>query len=632
MKVTKFIIINAFTLFCFLGLSLFSQNETNNWYFGYQAGLSFSTSPPSVLSNGAMNAQEGCASISDASGNLLFYSNGISVWNNSHTLMANGNGLLGNVSATQGALIVKQPKSTSLYYLFTLDQLGNGNGLRYSIIDMSLAAGSGSISVKNNLLYTPSCEKLAAARHCNGNDVWIISHDYNSAQFRVFLLTSAGLSTTTVVSNIGSVISNSINSCGYLKVSANGRKIGLAIMAYTLNAGRFEVYDFDNTNGLISNSLTLSTSDYPYGCEFSPDGSKFYGSIIGPPNISQWNLCVGSGSAIVNSIYTISTGTVGGSNSPSGMLLAKDGKIYFNYGITNQLGVINNPNNIGSAMNLTVSVMSVAPKTIALGLPNFINNYNTPLLPLAFTNTVACSSVTFASSSQPSQTITATCGILSYPTTNYFWNFGDVNSGVGNTSTLSNPIHLFSNTGTFSVSLILTSLCRTDTLNQLVTITNLSPTFAVSGATAICKGETAILTASGTYSYSWSSGVSGNTAAVSPTSSITYTIIATNTLTGCQSKNTVPLTVNKCLSIDHTNDSFDKISVYPNPASEMIYIENDLQSDLEIKITNALSQVVYHKKLNLSKETINTSTWPKGLYLITIKGESKLVIKKLLVE
>ena len=349
-----------------------SQNETNNWYFGYNAGLSFSTSPPSVLLNSSMYAPEGCASISDASGNLLFYSNGIEVWNASHATMANGTGLLGNNSTTQAALIVKQPKSAHLYYLFTLDQIGWPNGLRYSIIDMNLAAGMGSVTVKNSMLHTPSCEKMAAARHCNGEDVWIITHDLYSAQFRVFLLSSTGIATNPVISTIGASITNTLLSYGQLKVSPNSRKIGLTTGGNDMInfVGTFEVYDFDNTNGIISNSLVLGVTDRGYGCEFSPDGSKFYGGNMNNPSITQWNLCAGSNSAILNSMYSVSTGSIYAYVSPTGMQLAKDGKIYFNYGGFSQLGAINNPNNAGAAMNLTLNAISVAPKQIKMGFPN----------------------------------------------------------------------------------------------------------------------------------------------------------------------------------------------------------------------------------------------------------------------
>ena len=70
-----------------------SQNEAKKWYFGANAGLDFAANPPTVLVNSAMNVLEGCASIADAAGNLLFYTNGLEVYNNEHQVMPNGDDL-----------------------------------------------------------------------------------------------------------------------------------------------------------------------------------------------------------------------------------------------------------------------------------------------------------------------------------------------------------------------------------------------------------------------------------------------------------------------------------------------------------------------------------------------------------
>jgi hypothetical protein len=52
-----------FVLFCFKSQS---QNETNIWYFGANAGLNFLTIPPTILTNRMLIITEGCSSISDA--------------------------------------------------------------------------------------------------------------------------------------------------------------------------------------------------------------------------------------------------------------------------------------------------------------------------------------------------------------------------------------------------------------------------------------------------------------------------------------------------------------------------------------------------------------------------------------
>ena len=87
----------------FFSIKSYSQGEANNWYFGNYAGVNFNGVVPIPLTNGQMSKQEGCASISDASGNLLFYTNGQLVFNSNHVLMPNGIGLNGDISATGGS-------------------------------------------------------------------------------------------------------------------------------------------------------------------------------------------------------------------------------------------------------------------------------------------------------------------------------------------------------------------------------------------------------------------------------------------------------------------------------------------------------------------------------------------------
>ena len=118
-----------------------AQKEADKWFFGNFAGLDFSSGVPASLNGSAIYTNEGCSSISDVAGNLLFYTDGITVWNQQHQIMPNGTGLLGASSCTQAALIVPQPGSTTLYYLFTNDEYGGPNGFCYSIVDMSLQGG-----------------------------------------------------------------------------------------------------------------------------------------------------------------------------------------------------------------------------------------------------------------------------------------------------------------------------------------------------------------------------------------------------------------------------------------------------------------------------------------------------------
>ncbi|MFO0479542.1 MAG: beta strand repeat-containing protein, partial [Bacteroidota bacterium] len=365
MKNLKFITKKTFIIILCFSLNsqtkLFSQGETWNWVFGTGARIKF---PSLVQSPSSILTLETSASISDAAGNLLFYTDGINVWNQLDAIMPNGTGLLGHISASQGAMIVKQPGSANLYYIFTLDELGGPNGLRYSIVDMSLDVGKGQVTVKNVLLQTPSTEKLTAVRHCNNVDVWIVSHDVGTNNFRSFLLSASGIGAP-VVSAAGTVIMAGgppFQSQGHLKSSPDGTKLGSCIMV--LN--RVELFDFNRSTGVVCNPITLSaTFSGAYGCEFSPDGTKFYAGSLFNGQIRQWNLTAGSPALIIASNTLVG---INPSNSCGSMQLAPNGKIYINM-FNSNLAVINNPNLSACNYNSITGLFTGTSSTF--DLPNF---------------------------------------------------------------------------------------------------------------------------------------------------------------------------------------------------------------------------------------------------------------------
>src|SRR6185436_11373003 len=96
--------------FCLLSTFCFAQKESWHWFFGYSDGLDFS-SGTAVLDTGSLNTAEGCAAVSDSSGSLLFYTDGLTVYDKNHTQLPNGTGLFGHPSSSQSSIIVKLPGS-----------------------------------------------------------------------------------------------------------------------------------------------------------------------------------------------------------------------------------------------------------------------------------------------------------------------------------------------------------------------------------------------------------------------------------------------------------------------------------------------------------------------------------------
>jgi len=366
---------SAFTLLIVSFItSLYGQNPAVNWYFGWNAGITFNTNPPSLLSGGQTHVYEGCSSISDAFGNLLFYSEGQSVWDRNHNVMPNGTGLSGSFSSTQSCLIFQSPGISSEYYIFTSPEELTPDSFTYSKVDMTLNVGLGDITEKNTGLLKPSTEKLTAVYHHNAKDVWVIGHKSGSADFYAWLVSSSGVDTVPVISTTGIVYSGIFtDSQGFLKVSPCGNKIAAA----TMKNNSLELFDFDDSTGVISNPVLLCTwpgaGTYgPYGVEFSPDNSKLYTLLYSPPVIIQYDLLAGSNASIIASADTIAIlpGTWGGA-----MQLGPDGKIYFARHLSSNIGCIHSPNLQGPSCNLVDSVISISPSPGRPGLPNFLTSY-----------------------------------------------------------------------------------------------------------------------------------------------------------------------------------------------------------------------------------------------------------------
>lgn len=385
-----------FILFLLLS-NLNAQNNANIWYFGDGAGLDFNSGSlvpifdgQTYLHDGDFGGEhsEGTSVISDNLGNLLFYSNGEKVWDANHNVMPNGDDLLGHLSSTQAALIVPKPEDQDKYYLFTTDdsfvESKFTNGLRYSIVDMCLNDGLGDIvlDVKNILLLDTIAEKITATKHENNVDYWIVTHKYFSDAFYAYLITSEGIQDP-VISNTGKIHEGNGGGVGQITMSPNGRKLAIS----AVNGNRMmEVHDFDNSTGVISNSLTLlgeSDNSGAYSSSFSPDNSKlyFYVTQLGPLQsyVYQFDLEAGNGDPVAIQNSAIKVWNLPQTLNPRGTLqLGPDGKIYkiSHWGNAEYLDVIEFPNESGAACNFQDSIIYLGGRTGSYGFPNFITSFD----------------------------------------------------------------------------------------------------------------------------------------------------------------------------------------------------------------------------------------------------------------
>ena len=507
--------LSYFLYFIFLPILIFSQGkEANNWYFGGNAGITFNTSPPTSLLDGQLNTEEGCATISDSDGNLLFYTDGSTIYTKSHTIMQNGSGLWGNSSSTQSGVIVPVPNNPDQFYVFTVEsnlQLPNTR-MAYSLVDLTYNSGLGKVTSKNNLLFSPSSEKIAAVRKTGTSDIWVIGRKSHSNRYSAYLVTQSGVTNPPVYSFIGKLPTEDGDNLGYLKPSADGTKIVNALQ----NSGIIEIFDFNDQTGVLSNLISLEKPYYKfmYGIEFSPSGRYLYAkTYYQTPQLFQFDLSSGNQTTILNSEYIIETSTF---NIDGALQIGSDGRIYSSPKDGYYLGIIENPEAQGPDVIYTKDGIYLGGRKSKLGLPTFIQSY---FLASDFTYENVC----FGEITQFN--ITNTANIQSV-----LWNFDDPSSG-SNTSTNLNPTHEFSSAGTYTVTLEMTYPSSVEETEVEIEIFD-SPAPDIGNNYTICSGQNLILDpGNGYFAYEWQDGSTNQTYTV--TTSGTYSVEVTNS-SGCK--------------------------------------------------------------------------------------------------
>lgn len=418
-------------LFLFATSIALAQREANNWYFGHNAGIKFNNDNSlSVLLDGQLNTAEGCASISDNNGQLLFYTDGVTVYNKNHQIMVNGTGLMGHYSSTQSAIIVPKPGSTTLYYIFTVDVVIGNNGLRYSVVDMSLDGGLGAVtSDKNVLIQSGVTEKFCITQKNDSSGYWIVANLSNtdsSNRFLSYSFTAAGINSVPVESP--SNLWAWIYSVGAMKISPKGDKLAMCVQGMSA-----QLFDFNNVTGVVSNGIELDDDNQFYGIEFSPEGEVLYVSDSSLNVVYQFDLnATNIPASKFNLVLDFQNTMV-----PVGLLqLGPDGKIYIAQYLRGSLGVIHHPNLLGAAAGIQPDAVDLQGRICELGLPSYDQTIFFRLK--IDSDDVACVGDAFSFDSN-----------LNHTSSSISWDFGD-GSPVSNAV---NPSHQYASPGTYTVSL-----------------------------------------------------------------------------------------------------------------------------------------------------------------------------------
>jgi len=357
---------------------------TSNWMFVEQH-VSFTNGAPELMPFGLESyseswSQEATSTMSDVDGNLLFYSDGIHVWNNLFQLMPNGTDLLSNRSSTQGNLIVPHPGNPNQYYVFSNDATENYMefGLRYSIVDMTLDGGLGDVlpSSKNVFITDLGSERLSATWHANGHYIWMVTANRSTSEHYAYLIDAAGIHLEPIISTVGAPADGV--ALGRIKFSHDGNRVAVFLLGWPW---RIMLCDFDKYHGTFNNPMEILMSteinEQVYGIEFSPDNSKLYASTWQGGDIYQYDLTNTTVSGIHDSRVVIDSYEYA---VYSEMILGRDGKVYVRSSGGNSFDVINLPNLAGAACdfdeNPEGNLMYLADQS--LSMPNVMNGFNTP--------------------------------------------------------------------------------------------------------------------------------------------------------------------------------------------------------------------------------------------------------------
>ncbi len=373
-------------------LLAFSQGENDNWYFGGQANINFAGTTPTVVNNSVMNAPAACGSISDSQGNLLFYTNGMTIWDRDHNVMLNGSGLTGTVNSAQ-LLIMPDLVNSDRYYVFTTaDSYNNLSYTAYSIVDMTLGSlGSngqplgGVDSTKKNIPILDDAGNLittgavSVMPHANGSDFWILIP--SRGKVLSFLFDSWGLST---IPGVSLIVANSSIKHFSIKVSPKINYLVLIDHWVAVTFGSSEgvqvsVTPFDsNTGKRVVGGFNFALTNFNrHEIEFNEDGTILYSAanVNGNYKLHQWDLINYSNPSLPhNMIYSTPTKGYYGQIQRN-----HKGEIYFTLGNgpedNNQyLGQILNPNVLNGTIVNPNSVFLNGKKPYK-GLPQLVLPY-----------------------------------------------------------------------------------------------------------------------------------------------------------------------------------------------------------------------------------------------------------------
>lgn len=270
----------------------------SNWYFGNFGSIDFSSGAPiqtdiALVKNtmqgepaypGQLSFVQGTVSLSDSLGHLLFYSNGVSVWNKEHKKISTGP-IFGasDINASTGICYIPYPGKPNKYFITgvypNFDE--TPSGVRFVLVDLDNNTVSPYTEFSSPSLPKRFSQYLTVLPHCDGSSFWIVAKGagwtYDNRYFSM-LVNSSGIDAAQLP-----IISDGFKQPGFggsgYQLKANRRGDKMIITSPNVDfAGA--LYDFDNRTGKLTNERgipnVLGYNNIQTGVCFSPNGEYFY--------------------------------------------------------------------------------------------------------------------------------------------------------------------------------------------------------------------------------------------------------------------------------------------------------------------------------------------------------------------
>lgn len=385
-----------------------AQMEYATWVFGSGAHISFLARerpvyierPRELNYIPTMEASEGVAVYSHpCTGQLMMYSDGRNIFNETGFVIDGGSNLIGGESSTQGGLFITDPADPDIVWLVVAPDLtGEQNAGRphayggykilierpgqYRVIEREIPMTSPD---RPYLMQADSgTEKLTATHLENQLDVWVAMLVTQGATSRIIfrLLTKDGFAPSTVEYELGW----RVGPAGAMKFSPNGRHL-----AFVEGDQRFiHLFDFDKRTARLSNARSAriplqsqwnGTLSRAYGLSFSPQSRNVFVSARGTLSF-QSSVVVGFDVSATTSAALEASGNVAGGasvkSSWSGALqLAPNGWIYMCAG--EYVSRISNADNPPHEVKLDMVEFRLdAPASGRIGLPSAVESTYMP--------------------------------------------------------------------------------------------------------------------------------------------------------------------------------------------------------------------------------------------------------------